>query len=345
MAGRRPLVLVFPVMIEGLHLMRNWLLAAALLAALTTTQASAEECKRLQRFGTIPFEPDETAHAYLPATISGFKTKLMLDTGAYWSILHDDLVKQLGLKTKKAYFVTMIDASGAPIDTLAVTPEFKLGQLNFGAAEFFVGGGIPGEPLEADGGVVGRNLFTQLDIEFNNAGKAISFFSQDHCPGEGVYWSDEAVVLEYQRAQITRSRGASRIRGDIDKNQIDEPIVSAELMGKPVTVLFDTGATFTAMDLEHAEKVFGITPSTPGVVASEKVYVGSGAQVQTYTYTFKELTISGIRFENVPVRLGQFGNIAQIILGMHEMKHLRMFFAFKEGRIYITDANAGRPAP
>ena len=197
--------------------------------------------------------------------------------------------------------------------------------------------------MEEDGGVVGRNLFTQIDVEFDNAGRSISFFSQDHCPGEGVYWADEAVVLEYQRDQLSRSRSASRIKGDYDKNQIDTPVVSAELMGKPVTVLLDTGATYTSIDLEHARKVFGIGPGSPGVESAGKVYVATGAPVETYKYTFKELTISGIHFQNVPVLLGQFGDIAQVILGMHEMKHLRMYFAFKEGKVYITDANAGKP--
>ena len=72
--------------------------------------------------------------------------------------------------------------------------------------------------------------------------------------------------------------------------------------------------------------------------------MGTGARIQTYTYTFKELVISGIRFENVPVRLGDFDGQAQVVLGMNEMKHLRLYFAFKEGVIYVTDANAGRSA-
>jgi hypothetical protein len=32
-----------------------------------------------------------------------------------------------------------------------------------------------------------------------------------------------------------------------------------------------------------------------------------------------------------------------LILGMNEMKHLRLYFAFKEGAIYVTAADAGRP--
>ena len=96
------------------------------------------------------------------------------------------------------------------------------------------------------------------------------------------------------------------------------------------------------MDWEHAARVFKLTPETPGVVEAGEVMVGTGTRVKTYKYTFKELVISGIRFENVPVLLGDFGDTAQVILGMNEMKHLHLYFAFKEGRIYVTAANAGR---
>ena len=121
--------------------------------------------------------------------------------------------------------------------------------------------------------------------------------------------------------------------------------MTAELAGKPVRLLFDTGATFTSMDLEHAHRVFGITKDTPGVQPAGSVNVGSGARIGTYRYVFPELTISGIRFENVPVLLGDFDGSVQVILGMNEMKKLRLFFAFKEGAIYVTAADARRSAP
>jgi predicted aspartyl protease len=72
------------------------------------------------------------------------------------------------------------------------------------------------------------------------------------------------------------------------------------------------------------------------------VQLASGAIEKTYSYTFKELTISGIKFENVNARIGNLKESSQILLGVNEMKHLRMFFAFREGKIYVTAANAGR---
>jgi len=324
--------------------MRKLVLAAMALASWFAAVAGAEECKPLQRYASIPFQPDEYAQIYLPSRINGFQTHLLLDTGAFWNLLRSDLVEQLHLPTKRSYEIYMIDASGAKIDRITTVPEFALGDMKLNKLDFFVGGSLGGS-VETSGGVLGRNMFTKADVEIDNAGKTVSLYSQDHCAGDGVYWADEAVVLEYKRDTNGTSRAGSRIRSQISTEQLDEPIVSAELQGKPVTVLFDTGASMTSMDLEHAERVFGIRPDSPGVVPAGQAYVGSGALVQLYAYTFKELTISGIRFENVPVHLGQFGEDKQIVLGMHEMQHLHMYFAFREGRIYVTAANAGNKPP
>lgn len=324
--------------------MRKSLVWGAMMVSFLANTATAEECKPLQRFAKISFEPDAYAQIYLPSRISGFQTHLLLDTGAFWNLMNKDLAAQLHLPTHTSYEIYMIDASGAKIDQLTTVPEFMLGDLKIAKLDFFVGGNLGGTP-ESYGGVLGRNMFTQADLEIDNAGKSVSLFSPDHCPGEGVHWSDEAVVLEYQRDKSNTTHTGTRIKTAIRPEQLDEPIVSAELQGKPVTVLFDTGASMTSIDLEHAEKVFGIGPGSPGVTPAGSTYVGSGAEVPVYAYTFKELTISGIRFENVPVHLGQFGNDAQVVLGMHEMKHLHMYYAFKEGRIYITSADAGNRSP
>lgn len=322
--------------------MKTIIVATALIAGLVAT-ASAEECKPLQRYGQVPFQTDETAHVYLPANLGGFQTRLMLDTGAYWSLVRTDLVNQLKLPTRTNYNVVLFDGGGNKIDKSVIIDNFSMGLLRFGAAEFFVSGLFEGSPLTERAGVVGQNIFAQVDLEIDNAGKTISVFSQDHCPGEGVYWADEAVILKYDREGASRTKAASRLKRGIDKNQIDEPIVSAELQGQPITVLFDTGATNTSMDMEFARRVFNITQQTPGVEPAGQVMVGTGARIDTWRYTFKELVISGIRFENVPVLLGNFKDRAGLILGMNEMKHLRLYFAFGEGAIYVTAADAGRP--
>lgn len=326
--------------------MRKMILAVMALGALSVSAALAEEeCKPLKRYGVIPFEYTNSGNITLPASLAGQKTRLMLDTGAYWGSIRDDLAQKLNLKVRSANGIIMVDLSGERMTQVAVVPDVKVGSLNFGAAEFFVSRGDPDVPIEDEAGLLGQNLLTQVDLEIDNANKTISLFSQDHCDGDGVHWADEAVVLEYKK-QKARGRTSTRIAPSADPNQIDPPIVIADFEGEQVPVLFDTGASFTSMDLDVARKRFGVTPSTPGVEPFGKVLVAAGGTVDTYKYTFKSLSIAGVKYENLPVLLAKFDNNSQVILGMNEMKHLHLYFAFKEGRIYITAADAGlKPAP
>ena len=187
----------------------------------------------------------------------------------------------------------------------------------------------------------GRTCSQRSTSKSTTPARTISFFSQEHCKGAGVYWADEAVTLTFKK-QPKRAAVGSNLK-KMDKNQIDMPIVAADLEGETISVLFDTGATFSVLDIDHAKRRFGVAPGSPGVTASGKLYSGSGQEMDTYTYTFKTLTIAGIKFENVPVRLAKLDDSAQMILGMNEIKHLRLYFASKDGLIHITAADAGQP--
>lgn len=77
--------------------MRNVVLAVAL-AIIATQPARAEETCELKAYGTVAFDTDDTGHIYVPATVAGRATRLMLDTGAYWSLLRSDLAQAQGLK-------------------------------------------------------------------------------------------------------------------------------------------------------------------------------------------------------------------------------------------------------
>lgn len=322
--------------------MRTLLFATTLLLAMAAT-ASAEESCQLKRIAVIPFQTDERAHVFVPVTLNARDTHLMLDTGAFWSGITQQMVASLNVATRDATDFYMTDAAGKKMNQMVTISQMKLGSIPFTrAVDMFVMGDSPSTSLEKNAGVLGRNLFTQMDLEIDNAGKTISLFTQDHCKGAGVYWADEAVTLMFKREKPQTPTG-SNIRTKPSKHQIDTPIVAADLDGEIVSVLFDTGATMSGMDIEHAKRKFDIGPGSPGVQPAGKVYTGTGEAVDTYLYTFKSLTISGIKFENIPILLGKFDDDAKFVLGMNELKKLRIYFAFKDGLIHITAADAGRP--
>ena len=90
------------------------------------------------------------------------------------------------------------------------------------------------------------------------------------------------------------------------------------------------------MSLAVATAQFGITPDSPGVTRLGPGRYANGTELfQMYRYTFDELYISGLRFENVPVLLLDVDDY-DIELGMHELKYLHLYFAFAEGKVYAA---------
>ena len=321
-------------------------LFGVVIAACPLHTASAEDCKPLQRYGTIPFATEDDLRISLSVTLGGVSTHLTLDTGAYWSTIRRDLVEKLGLNTRKGAGLYMTDLAGEKMEKVAIVPDVKVGSLGYGSAEFFISGAPP-VPVEESAGLMGQNLLNKIDLEIDNANRTVSLFSQDHCDADGVHWADEAVVLEFKRAE-TGSMHYSRTKREEGKstNDYDVPLVWAQFEGRSVAVLFDTGATNTAMDLDLAKNIFGIDEHSPGVEPAGVAYVANGGTVENYSYTFKKLTIAGVTLENVPVLLSKFDGDSQVLLGMHEMRHLHLYIAYKEGRIYITAADAGiKPQP
>lgn len=324
--------------------MRSLIALTFAMAAILPAHA-ADDCQ-LQRFGTVSFELDSNGHIYLPATLAGVTTRLFLDTGAYWSSVSFELVKAKDLLVKKSHFLEMVDLAGEKKDQVAEVPSLRIGNMNFGKSDMFVMQPQPSVPIEVEGGVLGQNLLNHIDLEIDNAGKKISIFSQEHCPGAGVYWADEAVTLKVKKEPVEKVLG-SRLAPKRHKNVIDPPVVEAEVNGEKVRLLFDTGATFTTIDFGLAQRRFGINKNSPGILPAGKVYAANGTGIETYSATLKTLTMSGITFENIPIRLAEFeGDGPQVILGMGQIKHLRIYIAFKEGLIHVTGANATRaPAP
>ncbi len=298
-----------------------------LLLVAAASARAAEDCT-LKRIAEIPFERTPNLLLTVPAAIQDRPLRIMLDTGGAWSLIDKELVDELKL-TRRNVVSGMYDGAGKPLSDVVRVRGMALGpvklDVNF---DFLVGFSTGGRSAAGWRATVGLNLFNAMDLEIDNAGNKISLFSPDHCRGAGVYWADEAVTLEMRRNAFAKA-----------------PIVDADLNGESVRVLFDTGSTMTSMGAKLAKRKFGITRDTPGVVPGNSHRVASGKHVDVFQYTFDKLEIAGVTFENVPVAIGPFDDGENdVTLGMNEMRHLHLYFAFKDRLLHITAADAGRPA-
>jgi hypothetical protein len=107
----------------------------------------------------------------------------------------------------------------------------------------------------------------------------------------------------------------------------------------------DTGAPYTTMSLETAERIFHIDSKSPDL---KPVKSNDGKSIFGYTYPFKTLSLGGLTVNNphvilVPdatsVYLG--GNtVPNVLLGFSILSKLHLYIAYGEHNLYITPANA-----
>lgn len=257
------------------------ILVSAALVAICCAPALAQAPCTLERVGLVPFETDETAHVFVPAALADHPTRLMLDTGGFWSVITDDLAKALNLKIQRSYDIALVDASGAKLDRYVTVPHMKLGELTIGIPiDFVLSHNMGAASTKEFGGTLGLNFFSRMDLEIDNAHKTISLFVANKCgDARVVHWADEAVTLNY-RVERSRAPIGSRLGGK--KMQITLPIVAAELEGQDIRVLFDTGSTVSLVDIDLAKRRFGVGPGSPGVTPAGKAYLPSGEVVELY---------------------------------------------------------------
>lgn len=293
----------------------------AALFVLDNSAFAAEPCV-LKRMALIDAGVDGSSHVFIPSEVAGRKTNLMVDTGGAWSLIKGELADELKLERRISHDKRLVDASGSELRDYVRVKDLKLGDLTFrGNTDFFIMTGNLGR-LDTFGGTVGLNIIARFDLELDPAAKKIGLFHPDHCPGIGAYWAAEWIELPL-----------------INSNGLPETRV--EIGGKKARALIDTGSTRTFMDTDMARRVFDLTPSSPGVAKSGTLTLPSGKTSETYTYTFATLVVSGFTFENVEVVLHDSEEV-DLTLGMRELNHLHLYFAFKEKMLYATTANARR---
>jgi Aspartyl protease len=147
--------------------------------------------------------------------------------------------------------------------------------------------------------------------------------------------------------------------------------------------VMDTGSQYTVMNMEVADKLFGLAPSSPGM-ASLTASNGDKS-VTLYRHLFDKLTFEGVEVSNLQVYLlpnqvavhdrprslfllgppihsptssarlypapgpltdpeSDTVSVPDVIIGMDVLRHLHVYFAAKEKRLYITDAVSGESA-
>jgi len=287
--------------------------------------ARADNGCELRQVLTVESKADLGHHLLIPVTIMDRDAHLLLDTGGVWSVMTENFATSLQLPVRRLNRdVEVFDAVGGRISSYVSVPSMKINGIQLKQAfEFLIVD--RGEPANKRfAGTMGMNFFQNIDVDIDNAKKTIGLFLQRDCEGGGAHWSDQATWFPFRWV-----------------NGI--PVVEMQIDGEEINAVIDTGSTVTLIDIDFVRRHFKITPDSPGVTKLGMIKLPSGRTAETYGYTFKTLSVSGVAFQNVPAHLVDLHSGAgQLILGMNELRFLHLYIATKEKMIYVTAADARR---
>ncbi|WP_044560701.1 retroviral-like aspartic protease family protein [Azospirillum sp. B4] len=306
------------------------LLAWTVVLASATAQA-APACK-LAQVATIPLELNGN-QLLASATINGKPAHLLVDTGAWMSILNRSSLDYLGLHAVDAGSELIgIDGSSRLLQTTMDTLE--LGAWQSRDVRVYVGG-----YGKWDGDIVGflgMDLLERYDLEFDVAHNVLNLFKPENCDGKVLaYWSDS-----YNLVEMETMRGArSRIRLAVTVN------------GQPVHAELDSGAAITLMD-ETVARRLGVDVNSDAVQKADPLQGANGFRIDSHIGVFDSLAIGDETIRHARLRLTDlYGRVGEayvgsrlatsqgdtdMYIGADFLRSHRVYIASSQRRIYFT---------
>jgi predicted aspartyl protease len=261
----------------------------------------------------------------IPAHVNDRPVMLGVDPGSIGTYINATTMTALGLEPTLAYnreaFVNnVIVQQTVTLKTLA------LGKLQITDWPVWV---IPdGAVSDGIAGLIGSSDLRSFDVEFDPSHRKLNLFAPNTCTKDAAYWTHGA---------------AAALPFTLDND--GHIVVQAQLDGKPLSVTLDTGATTSFMNEDSAESLFGLRESQ--LTLDQKVRVNGGKETLIYRYSFSALDLQGVKILNPAIELMSssafgrgFRDSTDMVLGENTLKRLRIYVAYTQGVIYLTDADA-----
>jgi hypothetical protein len=303
-------------------------LPAAALAVCMAHGAKAEECVAPRLENTVPMEPlGDDGKVALPITLNGVEKKFLFDTGGgLMNYIRSDVALKLGM-FRTDNFVAL-DLAGNKSYRVGGARHLKFGAIS--TQEVTVFQEVPDLGFD---GLLSAGTMTGDDLDMDFGAMRLNFFSAGHCPGDVVYWPHKATA----EVPVTLAGGHFEIAVTLD--------------GHALTAVVDTGSAWTILSSEWAQKNLGFSLEAaaplPGVPKDEP-----GKQI--YYRKYSALSFPGITITKplMIVRPVQFGDendadtpnrhrAPDLIIGMEVLRHLHLYYASAEQKLYITPATPG----
>jgi hypothetical protein len=337
-------------------------LAASLVCA-NAAQAQPQDCS-LKQIASLPMTTTASGKIAVPAKIDGTDRLLAVELNASISGIDKNAIDALELDTHpipgaqvpsdltniiftpgEAVFIYSDEVFTKGVLT-SILRKVSLPDLQIGAFDIkdFSVTAMPAWDVDGIAGILGTGILQHFDMELDFANARMNLYSQDHCAGKVVYWANQYAAIPLAINPLT---------GEI--------MVPATLDGGALTVTLATDPGHSFMSRSIAAKIVGA--SFDSSAATPIVHFDPYGRDWVH-YPFKMLSLGGLGLQNPQIDLFSDDYCTQTklhgpiyvlaakdsenlcksdaVIELAELKHLHLYFAFGEKKLYVTAADAHR---
>ncbi len=266
--------------------------------------------------------------------INGQPIRVMLDTGASRTLIMRAAATRLELAREPSRNYRMFGVGGETKVEIAFVDEFKVGEIVRTKLRMLVAGD---RDFGADV-LLGEDFLQRVDIEFDLAQKAVRLFQPQNCDGVSLaYWANTGFG-EVEMEAVNAAR--------------PQVLLTVLINGQPIKALLDSGASRSVLEKSEAARL-GVTPETPGVVASSR-NSGLGSKTPpSWIGPFQSFTIGNETIRNTEIRFADIfkdvtysvigshlpvkaEGLVSMLLGVDFLRSHRVLVAHSQRRIYFT---------
>lgn len=288
-----------------------------LFLAVIVPSAAQAECQ-IAKFLDIPITM-QGQRAIVSAKINGQDAQFILDSGAFFSTLSRASAAAYGLKLQSLPpGFQLMGVNGAASASMTKVKSFELGGVTLPNIEFLVGGTDTGRV-----GLLGQNFLGLRDVEYDLGHGRVSLLHSRGCQiGDLAYWAGTRPVSILPIE--ARGRGQTKT------------VATVTLNGVKLRALFDSGAPGSVLTLAAARRA-GVTPNSPGVVASGYATGLGSRTLRKWEATFDRIIVGG---ESIPkpkimISEAQFGD-ADMLIGADFFLTHHIYVANLAGKMLMT---------
>jgi predicted aspartyl protease len=287
-----------------------------LLATALAGPSHAQENCRLDLYSEIPITTLPDGRFTVPVILDDRPLNFMVDTGGVTATIDNAQAFNMGLRILPTG-AALVGVAGSTLSTFATIGTFSLGRLKGKNIPVYIDNRMS---LNVDG-TLSSDMMKHFDVDIDLMRGTLSLFSQKHCPGKVVHWTQSGYVALPMRV--------------LPNGHIEVPVT---IDGRKFMALLDTGARNSIVSMRTAKKL-GIAENSPDL----KLVTDKDAQYKRYDYPFKLLDFDGVAVSKPRLQIVSDNYLPRdidLIVGVSILRRLHLYIAYGEEKLYITPATA-----